>query len=94
MKTRSGLRYLGWHPTLCQARAALSRLAAEFRAPPEEEEILMGCTISCDKCGRWQRTGCLTESAAMAHAQKHGWIKDDDLDLCKLCAANLKARKL
>lgn len=46
---------------------------------------LMGQTMSCDNCGRWQRLGSLSETEARKLAETSGWLCQDGRDLCRLC---------
>lgn len=47
---------------------------------------IMGPSITCDRCGRWQRLGALTESDARKQAIECGWVEQGGQDLCRICS--------
>ena len=46
---------------------------------------LLGASITCDFCGRWQRLDALDSATAMKNAEQKGWTKRDDKDCCRIC---------
>jgi len=61
---------------------------AEMLNPPDNPRFRdnVGFSITCDRCGRWQRLGAPPIVAAMQRAAASGWIKSAGKDLCPLCA--------
>lgn len=49
---------------------------------------IMGSSIVCDFCGRWQRLGTFSATEARQHAERHGWRVIDGKDQCRKCAAS------
>jgi len=47
---------------------------------------IMGPTITCDDCSRWQRLGKLTEDDCRQVARESGWTIKDGRDLCPICS--------
>lgn len=52
---------------------------------------MLGGTITCDDCGRWQRLGTLLETEAIKIANDAGWLIKDGRDLCPICAAGRRS---
>lgn len=48
---------------------------------------LMGATITCDQCGRWQRLESLDETDARDKATAMGWAQRENRDLCRICVS-------
>jgi hypothetical protein len=48
---------------------------------------ILGPSISCDQCGRWQRIGTLMESECRPLAAKGGWTFEGEKDFCPICSA-------
>jgi hypothetical protein len=53
---------------------------------------LMGATMTCDLCGRWQRLDTLFDFDKCA-AEK-GWVKRNEQDLCRICATDNVAQEI
>lgn len=47
---------------------------------------LMGASIECEQCGRWQRLDAMTEDNARNSAKAKGWVVNaDGKDICRIC---------
>ena len=47
---------------------------------------ILGPTITCDDCGRWQRLGELLPDKCVEAAKESGWTQKNGRDLCPVCS--------
>jgi hypothetical protein len=48
---------------------------------------VMGASVTCDRCGNWQRLQTLSLDEARKTSEARGWTLSDGKDLCPECSA-------